>query len=645
VFEDKAWSAAFFRALLLSLPLGAMDIALRTLGGIERLRFVVPNIEAHVWSLIPSTVFVHIGVVFLVSGSCIMLQGRFHRWAGILALEALIMLIGFVHVSAYVYLIRAVAPIDWSVVSYALTRPDSASMVALGEVSALEWSIIGSFFLLTLGHPFILHQIRFADVKLSIPASTSITMGVLVSMLALPAVSLSIFTPYAPNVDASMLRDPLVNIYVSHSHESGREDTADSSGDEKNGKFFDPTLAIERKPDAPPPKNVVLILLESTRAESTTPYNPGLATMPFLASVAQESLQVDRAYTLIPATTKSLVAILCSIPASRAILPEAMNRELLARCLPQLLADQGYDTVFMQTANEKFDRRDRMVADMGFKTFVGPLRHRPPGYEEVNFLGLEDESLLPQSQEWISAHGKKPFLAAFLTLNPHHDIQILHRYPQVNFGPEPPNRYLNALHTDDFFLQKLFQQFKDAGLYDNTLFVITGDHGEGWGEHGRFAHINTPYEEGVRVPLLFFDPSQTLVKPGHLPGPTQHLDIVPTLLDLLGYKITKGTVYGESIFHLTPNRPIDMACFGDCIARIQENWKVIYHYNEHPMEFYDLSKDPHEQHNIVEEYTDQAERMRSAAVEAQRVQNRFYWFQNLRAEQAKREAKASPASP
>jgi arylsulfatase A-like enzyme len=49
-------------------------------------------------------------------------------------------------------------------------------------------------------------------------------------------------------------------------------------------------------------------------------------------------------------------------------------------------------------------------------------------------------------------------------------------------------------------LKSLVQQYKELGLYDNTIFVLFGDHGEGFGEHGRFMHGDTIWEEGLRVP-------------------------------------------------------------------------------------------------------------------------------------------------
>ncbi len=70
------------------------------------------------------------------------------------------------------------------------------------------------------------------------------------------------------------------------------------------------------------------------------------------------------------------------------------------------------------------------------------------------------------------------------------------------------NRYLNSVRNQDFFLKNLFEQYKELGLYEDTVFVLVGDHGEAFGEHGRFQHDNAIYEEGIKVPLIIHDPKR-----------------------------------------------------------------------------------------------------------------------------------------
>ena len=70
---------------------------------------------------------------------------------------------------------------------------------------------------------------------------------------------------------------------------------------------------MERREGAPPPQNVVVFIMESTRADAVTPYNPDLPSTPFLQEIAPASVLVERAYSLVPHTSKALVPILCGI--------------------------------------------------------------------------------------------------------------------------------------------------------------------------------------------------------------------------------------------------------------------------------------------------------------------------------------------
>src|SRR5207248_6577483 len=78
-------------------------------------------------------------------------------------------------------------------------------------------------------------------------------------------------------------------------------------------RFFEPGLVSISRSSTAPLRNLVIVVLESTRARSTTPYNPQLATTPFLQSLAEKSLVVDKAYAVMPSTAKALTAIFCSI--------------------------------------------------------------------------------------------------------------------------------------------------------------------------------------------------------------------------------------------------------------------------------------------------------------------------------------------
>ena len=145
------------------------------------------------------------------------------------------------------------------------------------------------------------------------------------------------------------------------------------------------------------------------------------------------------------------------------------------------------------------------------------------------------------------------------------------------------------------------EQYKELGLYDNTIFVLFGDHGEGFGEHGRFMHGDTPYEEGVRIPLIIHVPGR-FENGERAEGLSSQIDILPTVLDLLGYEVENGEYPGFSLLHELPeDRTLRFSCISnrECLASIKGHQKYIYHYGKQPDEVFNLSTDPLETRNLA----------------------------------------------
>jgi lipoteichoic acid synthase len=351
-------------------------------------------------------------------------------------------------------------------------------------------------------------------------------------------------------------------------------------------------------------RNVVIVFLESTRAQSTTPYNEDLDTTPFLAELANESLLFERAYAVVPHTSKALVASLCGVPPPLdTARTESEPGIIPARCIPDLLKERGYRTVFFQSATKKFERRPQLAKNLGYENFVATEGMSKVGFEETNYFGYEDNIMLEPSREWLEENsGKGPFLATYLTATGHHQYVVPHRYGMKRFvEDEEFNRYLNALRYQDFFLMNLIEQYKDLGLYEDTIFVVFGDHGEGFDEHGLKQHDNTIYNEGLHIPFVIHQPGRG--ENGEWVEPAvNELDLLPTVVELLGYRIEGGTYPGASMLAPPEHRTLRASCYHvhTCLASIRDDKKYIYHYGNRAEEYFDLSKDPHERHNIIE---------------------------------------------
>ena len=355
-------------------------------------------------------------------------------------------------------------------------------------------------------------------------------------------------------------------------------------------------------------RNVVIVFLESTRAQSTTPYNEDLETTPFLEELAQESLMFERAYAVVPHTSKALVASLCGVPPPLdTAKTESKPGIIPARCVPRLLEERGYRTVFFQSATQKFERRPQLVDNMGYEDFFATQDMSKEGYEETNYFGYEDNIMLDPSREWLEENGDEPFLATYLTATGHHQYVVPHRYGKMRFvRDEELNRYLNTMRYQDFFLMNLFAQYKDLGLYEDTTFIIFGDHGEGFDEHGLKQHDNTIYDEGLHIPFVIHQAGRW--EGGEWVEPAvNELDVLPTVADLLGYRIEGGTYPGASMLDPPEHRTLRASCYHvrTCLASIKDDKKYIYNYGNKADEYFDLSEDPRERHNIIERQSEE----------------------------------------
>jgi lipoteichoic acid synthase len=229
------------------------------------------------------------------------------------------------------------------------------------------------------------------------------------------------------------------------------------------------------------------------------------------------------------------------------------------------------------------------------------------GFQKSNYFGYEDDIMLEPSREWLEKHKDGPFLATYLGVTGHHDYRQVDRYGLKDFAEDDVlNRYQNEVRYLDFFVKNIIEQYKEMGLYDNTIFVIYGDHGEGFGEHDLYQHDNTIYEEGIRVPLIIHDP-ENFHSGERVETLTNELDFLPTVAGLLGYEIEGDEYPGRSL--LAPpeeSRTLFFSCFDDyrCLASLRGDQKYTYFFGNQPEEVYDLSSDPSESNDLAGELGD-----------------------------------------
>jgi lipoteichoic acid synthase len=337
------------------------------------------------------------------------------------------------------------------------------------------------------------------------------------------------------------------------------------------------------------PLNVVMIVMESVGTRDLGLYGAPYKDTPQLERLAAHSAFFEHVYAAQGNTSAAMTALFCSLYPRLAWFPVPRWRpNLAAQGLPALLAQNGYATGFLDSGSIGEDRRAEFLLDHGFG--VVAAEHRDPRLPQ-------DAPLLPAAVDWIDAHKSKPFFLTLWTMDTHHPYIVA---GDRNYGVRDPalNRYLNGVQSMDELIGHLADQLEKMRLADNTLLVITGDHGEAFSEHGQSIHGFTVYNEELQVPLVIINP-RLFPNKRQMNGLGRQIDIAPTLLSLLGIP-EPDQWQGLSMFRWPRRRRVYMfSANGNYIlGLIDGNMKYIYDFNLDRAELYDLAADPDEHNNL-----------------------------------------------
>jgi phosphoglycerol transferase MdoB-like AlkP superfamily enzyme len=273
-------------------------------------------------------------------------------------------------------------------------------------------------------------------------------------------------------------------------------------------------------------KNVIFIILESFASEYIGKANNNKGYTPFLDDLIEDAVFFKNGFANGRRSIESLPSILCSLPSlmKDAFITSQFQTNNL-NCLPEVLNRIGYATLFFHGAENGSMFFDSFSKKSGIQEYFG-LNEFPKGNINNNTWGIHDEPFLKFASETLDIK-PEPFFATLFTLSSHHPYTIPIEYK--NSFPKGSLEIHESIGYSDYALKKFFETSRNKKWFNNTLFILTADHTQKSNDP-KYKNILGNY----RVPIIFYyPPGWQNFESDHTEQVMQHIDIFPTVIDLL----------------------------------------------------------------------------------------------------------------
>ena len=363
--------------------------------------------------------------------------------------------------------------------------------------------------------------------------------------------------------------------------------------------------------------NLLLITIDTLRADRLGSYGHQRAQTPHLDRLANEGVRFESCYTPVPLTLPAHSTLFTGrYPFATQVRKNGLHfLDESETTLAELFQDAGVTTSATLGA---YVLTSKFGLDQGFDVYEDSLRMS----DLFRFFSsIRADEVYERFSRWLHAHANDRFFSWVHFYDPHLPYEPPEPYSE-RFRDQP---YDGEIAFVDSQIGRILEDLEALELLDNTLIVVTSDHGEAFREHVEEGHGLLCYEQTLRVPLIFF-------APGRLPAGqvltrrVSLVDLMPTLVELFGLE-PPGDLQGRSLVGLLLGQEDDPRAPGiyfESLAGVEEKgWapRVGLIAEDHKLikvpepELYDLAEDPGETANLFDQRTDLARRLNSQLAE------------------------------
>ncbi len=358
-------------------------------------------------------------------------------------------------------------------------------------------------------------------------------------------------------------------------------------------------------------RHIILVSIDTCRADYLSCYGYERQTTPNIDALAAEGVLFENVVSPVPLTLPAHSSILTgTIPAYHGVHDNSDYRLGATNLtLAEILHDRGYTTggiVSSFTLNSIFG------LDQGFDSYQDEFEQE---LEKETSSQCSGGEVSRRACQWLQEHREESFLLFLHYFDPHKEYNPPEPFA-TTFADHP---YAGEIAYADHCIGQVIQKLKDLGIYDSSLIVVTGDHGEMLGEHGEMTHGYYIYQAALKVPLVIKPPRGCL--PLRVTDTVGLIDVAPTILGRLAIDVPP-MMQGKDLLAGFPQREISLpdrhfycesvvpqeykcaALFG----LVTDRWKYIQAPRE---ELYDLTSDPAEQVNLARQQVQQRRKLQN----------------------------------